>query len=670
VDLSSGPVATLHCQLMRYSNRLRLGGDALIAVSLAALTAGMALAAGGSSIAMRLGGVLAAFGLLVLVERRGRPLLVLIVAFAVVFVEELAAPRGAGVTSFLAIMVAAYSLGAHAPRRVLAAGAVLGIPGVVIGHSLGQPTHYSDASADVFFYLVLIVGPVLVGRVVQARLHLASRLRGASERLAATRSERLAAEVAADRARLTEQIDTVLVERLGRIVALGKCETLEEVSALEHIAREALGRLRALVGELRAPERSLEPGRPLADVRARVARAIESEGTLTTASDQATHVPRRWALIPPRLVDAGLAILAVLVAGALVADTVAHTALRGPRPIVVLLGIAIAAPIAWARRSALAATAASIAATFAYVVLAAPGDPESGLLPTGMLIVFPLALGATTPAGSATVGLALCLAAAELADAVDPAAKVNPTTAAPGLALIIGTWTAGRILRDRSRMLSALADTAIALQHEHKQLARSARAAERARVARELHDAVAHAMTVIVLQAGAARRVWESDPDLAHQHAGTLHETVSELITELRATALALDRAPDASVTRLERLIERARSSGLHVELDVTGDRALLNPALQQSAYRVLQEALTNAARHAPGTDVDVRLAFAASGLTLEVSNQCPMVRARTDGSGHGLRGMRERVESCGGRLAAGPEESGRFAVRAWLPCP
>jgi signal transduction histidine kinase len=160
------------------------------------------------------------------------------------------------------------------------------------------------------------------------------------------------------------------------------------------------------------------------------------------------------------------------------------------------------------------------------------------------------------------IGPALCLAAAELTDALDPAANFTPTTVAPALALIIGAWAAGRVLRDRSRMLSALAETAVAIEREHELVVRSARTSERARVARELHDAVARAMTVIVLQAGAARRVWESDQDLAREHTETLRKTVSELITELRATAVALDRATDAGARNLERLIGRPRQPG------------------------------------------------------------------------------------------------------------
>jgi signal transduction histidine kinase len=219
-------------------------------------------------------------------------------------------------------------------------------------------------------------------------------------------------------------------------------------------------------------------------------------------------------------------------------------------------------------------------------------------------------------------------------------------------------------------MLGALADATRAIEDERERLASAARAAERARVARELHDAVAHAMTVIVLQAGAARRVWQRDPQLAQRHAETLRKTASELITELRTMLVAV-HGGDTGMVSLEQLIERARLSGLHVALDVTGDRDSLAPELQHTAYRVLQEALTNASRHAPGAHAHIRVDFKPSGLALEVANEAPPLPARTTrGGGQGLRGMRERVEACGGRLAAGAEAPERFVVRAWLPCP
>ncbi len=180
--------------------------------------AGTALATGGSSIPLRLCAVVAAAGLLVLVERRRHPLPVLVVVFAVVFVEELCSPHAYGVASCLAIMVATYSLGVHAPRRVLALGVLIGGVGVAIGHSLGKTTHYSNASADAFFVLILVPGPVFVGRAIRARSELASRLHEATERLRAARSEHVAETLAADRVRLSERIDGALLDGLGRML--------------------------------------------------------------------------------------------------------------------------------------------------------------------------------------------------------------------------------------------------------------------------------------------------------------------------------------------------------------------------------------------------------------------------------------------------------------------
>ena len=483
--------------------------------------------------------------------------------------------------------------------------------GVVIGHSLGKRTHYSGASADAFFFLILVLAPVLIGRVVRARSQLANSLREATERLKAARSERLAAGLAADRAQLSESIDAALLDGLGRMVEHAECETPAQVSALERIARELLGRLRGLLKDLRAGEEALRPGGSISELHARVQRAIEADAALRSAPSAAKASPRRGALVSPRVIDAALAAVALVLTAGLLASTLGAHTLRGTRWGDALLAVAVAAPIAWARRFAVEAAVTSVAATLTYIAVAAPADPGSGWLPTATVIVLPLAIGATCPARKAIAGLALCLAVAAFGDAIDPAARFDPVTIGPALALVVGAWAAGRVLRDRGRMLERLADTAAGIEDEREQLASAARTAERTRVARELHDAVAHAMTVIVLQAGAARRVWSSDPALASEHTATLRKTVSELITELRAMMVALAGGEQAGIDQLDRLLERAGASGMHVDLDVNGDREALSPELEHTAYRVLQEALTNAARHAPGTDIRVRLDFA-----------------------------------------------------------
>jgi signal transduction histidine kinase len=181
-------------------------------------------------------------------------------------------------------------------------------------------------------------------------------------------------------------------------------------------------------------------------------------------------------------------------------------------------------------------------------------------------------------------------------------------------------------------------------------------------------------MTVIALQAAAARRVWSSDPGLASQHAVTLRQTTADLVRELRETLVLLGTDDDTGAAAFGELVDRANASGVHVSIETTGDHAALEPALRHAAYRVLQEALTNAARHAPGADVAVRLDVDDAGLALAVCNPVPAASrlatpaAAGAGSGRGLIGMRERVEGCGGRLLAGPVAPGGFAVQAWLP--
>lgn len=674
-------MATMLWQWARIPGRTGLGGDRLIAVALAAGMAGAALGTGHASLGARTGAAIASAGLLVLVLRRRRPLLVVVVAFSLVFVQELISPHAYGVASFLAIMVATYSLGAHGSRLSLAAGIVLSAGGVAIGHALGEKTNHSDVSSDAFFLLILVVGPVLVGRLVRARSDLAGRLRDATKRLAAARSERLSAALAADREQLTETIDAALLEGLAPMVAHAECATLAQVSALEQIARALLSRMRTLLKDLRSGEEAREPAGSITELHTRVQRAIEAEAALVASprADAAlpgspgTDVtrPRRWALLSTRAIDGGLTIVAAVVTAGLLASTVDATALHGPRWAEGLLGVAAGAPIAFARRFALQATAVSVLSAFAYVALARPGDPTSGWLPTGALIVFPFALGATCALRTAAAGLVLCLAQVLGLGAVDAAVKLDSTTVGPGVALAVGAWVAGRVLRDRTQLLGSLADTAVGIEDERERLAKSAVAAERARVARELHDAVAHAMTVIVLQAGAARRVWHTDSRLAREHATALRNTVSEVITELRGMLVALGdgERPDGT-PGVERLVKWAERSGMHVELETGGDRSQIGSAVEHTAYRVLQEALTNAARHAPGADVLVRLHFERSGLMVEITNGAPaLVPRHNEGAGHGLRGMRERVEGLGGSLSARREPAGGFAVSAWLPC-
>jgi signal transduction histidine kinase len=178
-------------------------------------------------------------------------------------------------------------------------------------------------------------------------------------------------------------------------------------------------------------------------------------------------------------------------------------------------------------------------------------------------------------------------------------------------------------------------------------------------------------MTVIVLQAGAARRVWDSDPGLAHEHAGVLRETLRDALDELRELILAIAQKPKQTpaTLRIEGLVQRARASGMVIELAIDEQRRPAREEVERAAYRIVQEALTNAAKHAPGAAVRVRVDQRADNLSITVENGPPLrVPEAVSGSGLGLRGMRERTDACGGKISATGDRSGAFRIAASLP--
>jgi signal transduction histidine kinase len=201
---------------------------------------------------------------------------------------------------------------------------------------------------------------------------------------------------------------------------------------------------------------------------------------------------------------------------------------------------------------------------------------------------------------------------------------------------------------------------------------RLAAAEERTRIARDLHDSAGHAINVILVHAGLGRLSAETDPAAAKRAFETIEEVARETVTEIDEMVRALREdsdgvEPPAGVAALQGLVARHRSAGLDVATTVRGDVRALPPAVDRAAYRIVQEALTNAARHGSGS-AELDVAFAPRALELTVAN--PVGRDRSArGDGHGLTGMRERASLLGGRLEAGLRE-GRFRVHAQLPLP
>ncbi|MFJ8793494.1 sensor histidine kinase [Streptomyces sp. NPDC102462] len=215
------------------------------------------------------------------------------------------------------------------------------------------------------------------------------------------------------------------------------------------------------------------------------------------------------------------------------------------------------------------------------------------------------------------------------------------------------------------------------LRREQAERARREVAAERGRIARELHDVVAHHMSVISVQTGLARFVFDTDHNTARTALETIDATGKEALEELRRMLMVLRAADDGApaapmpdLARLDEMAERIRTGGVPVTLTVEGTPRPLAPGVELCAYRVVQEALTNVLKHAPGSCAEVRLRYEPHQVTVSVTDDGEGVipdRVRT-GGGHGLIGMRERARLYGGQISIGPRDQGGFAVRLTLP--
>ena len=211
------------------------------------------------------------------------------------------------------------------------------------------------------------------------------------------------------------------------------------------------------------------------------------------------------------------------------------------------------------------------------------------------------------------------------------------------------------------------------LRRSQEQNTQGAIAAERMRIARDLHDVVAHHVSVMGIQAGAARRVLDSDPALARDALQTVEQTARTAISELRGLlgVLRADAESDLKAAPglddLPELFENARATGLDVSHGVYGTPRDVPPGVALSAYRVVQEALTNVVKHADAQHVDVRMRFLDSALEVEITDD-GRGRSASSGSGFGLVGMRERLAVHGGSLEAGPRRDAGYLVRASLP--
>ena len=395
---------------------------------------------------------------------------------------------------------------------------------------------------------------------------------------------------------------------------------------------------------------------------------------------------RRVRELPPTVADGLLAALLTAVALPLLFlpsenfERLYATGFRDPGPLAVLLTLCQTVPVTWRRRAPYAVLAVTTAAAILHLAL--------GFKPTfaeAAMVVSLYTVAAHRPRRQA-VAAALAFAAAMvgyglIAEARYPS-PFQDSLQAWTLTFIqfAAAFFLGDLQRRRLATMAKLEALNAQLAEEQELRSRWAVAEERARIARELHDVVAHSVSVMVVQAGAARRTVAVSPDQAATALGQIESTGRQALAELRrllgllrdddgeATAAL---APQPSLANLESLAAAAREAGLPVEVSVEGEPRPLPAGVDLSAYRIVQEALTNSLKHAGPARARVRVCYGREALEVQVTDD----GATTGGNGrpapeggNGLIGMRERVALFGGTLEAGADPGGGYRVAARLP--
>jgi signal transduction histidine kinase len=241
---------------------------------------------------------------------------------------------------------------------------------------------------------------------------------------------------------------------------------------------------------------------------------------------------------------------------------------------------------------------------------------------------------------------------------------------------LVLAWLFGIAVHGRQGEISALAGETVRLAADRERHANEAVADERLRVARELHDVVAHAVSVVVVQAQAGQRLVGSDDQRAHESLVAIEETARTALVEMRRLlgmlrdAESISLQPQPGLTRLPELIQGVREAGLDVSLEIAGEPVPVAPGLDLSAYRIVQEGLTNTLKHSQATSACVRVRYGSQQIELTVEDAGPTIARPVvaASAGRGLAGMRERVALYGGRLESGPASGGGWRLQANLP--
>jgi signal transduction histidine kinase len=562
----------------------------------------------------------------VLAVRRIRPVvpLCVIAAFAVlgttiqsVFWSD--AGDGGGVWLF-ALMFASYSLGAHGRDRAVVLGGLLPL---LLSLAVDLPTMSGWALVNGVLFLTAFVGvlPAVVGRVVRMRRE---RLTALDEQrdlvLRGLRGQREAA-VLAERLSTTERLQPGLLD--GLVAIADRAETGADPSEIEQAARRLLVRTREEVVALTVPVEVPDPPAP-------------------TPAD---HLPalraaaQGWTVLAAGGIGAGLAL-----------ESTGALKLSAPAGLAVVAGAAVGLALSLVWWRPLAALPVAWCAIVAFSRLVAPLD--GSLSGTTFTLAAAFAVAVLSTRRDAVLGLALCWLGQLVGVGTD-----DPFGEA---VIIFVCWLGGLAVNEGSTLVEQSRASNRLLTGQEAVAQQRALVEERLRLAREVHDQVGHALTVVALQAGAARRMAETDPHRAR----LVMETIVQAARE-GATAMTGRGATD-----LAGLLERTREAGLTLTADVAvlDTPGLHDPQTREVACRTVQEGLTNVLRHAPGADATVTVRRECDAVSVTVRNGTPTRAGHTPGGRRGLAGLRERAAAHGGELGWGPCEDGGFEVRAVLP--
>ncbi|WP_235912276.1 sensor histidine kinase [Ruania zhangjianzhongii] len=385
----------------------------------------------------------------------------------------------------------------------------------------------------------------------------------------------------------------------------------------------------------------------------------------------------------PFTVDAIIAAILVFTLGMLsVAIGIASSSAVGGI-VAALTGLGMPAALAWRRTRPVASSVAVYAMALAHVL--------AGVILTGSDVVIFIALYSVTVYGPVWArrtalfsGIFGCLIIGGwlfFARGEVTTSAVVASLSVAGLlsAFVLGTWAIALMRRARVVQIETLAERAARLEVERDQQAQIATAAERARIAREMHDIVAHSLSVIIAQADGGRYAAATSPEAATHALTTISETGRDALADMRRIlgVLRSDGRGDAALTPqpaqadLDTLVAHVRDTGLAVSLVRMGTARALPPGAGLTIYRIAQESLTNILKHAgPGAGATVLLQWTPASLVLQIDDDGRGAAASSDGAGQGLLGMRERATMLGGTLATGPRPGGGYRVHAEIPVP